>query len=141
MITELATAIKTFYDSSDGATLRAANTGGLFWQQAPQAVATSSNKPYTVYSFVSSSIDESMGGQNDRIERVDVQFSIFSRKDDGGVEIADISDKLMAWLDWNRFSITGSFTIIASERNGIGSIPVIDEIWQTSLFYTIWVDW
>ena len=137
MITELATAITTFYDSSDGDTLRAANTGGLYWQSAPQAAV----EPYTVFSFVSSSIDESMGGQNDRIERVDVQFSIFSRKDDGGVEIADISDKLMDWLDWNQFSIGGSFSIIASERNGIGNIPVIDEIWQTSLFYTIWVDW
>ena len=137
MKAELATAIKTFYDSDAGSALAAVNTGDLWWENAPQAVV----EPYIVFSFVSSSIDESMGGQNDRIEKVDTQFSIISRNDDGGVRIGDIETKLMAWLDWNNFSISGDFTIIAVERVGVGAGPVIDEIWQTTLFYSIWVDW
>ena len=137
MKAELATAIKTFYDSSDGSALSAVNTGDLWWENAPQATV----EPYIVFKFVSSSIDESMGGQNDRIEKVDTQFSIFSRNDDGGVQIGDIETKLMSWLDWQRFPISGDFSIIATERVGIGDGPVIDEIWQTTLFYSIWVDW
>ena len=137
MITELSTAIMTLYNGSEGATLRAANTGGMFWQNAPQAAV----EPYIVFSFVSSSIDDSMGGQNDRIEKVDVQFSMYSRKDDGGVEIANITRDVMNLFDWNSFAITGGFRILASERIGIGNVPVIDEIWQTTLFYSIWVDW
>jgi len=137
MKAELATAIKTYYDSSDGASLRALNTGDIWWENAPQAVT----EPYIVFSIVSSSIDESMGGQNDRIEKVDVQFSIISRNDDGGVELGQIETALMTWLDWNNFTISGAFTIIAVERVGVGSGPIIDEIAQTTLFYSIWVDW
>ena len=137
MKAELATAIKTFYDSSAGSALAALNTGDLHWENAPQAVS----EPYIVFSFVSSSIDDIMGGQNDRIENVDTQFSIISRKDDGGVEIGQIETDLMSWLDWNNFTIADDFTIIAVERIGVGAGPVIDEIAQTTLFYSIWVDW
>ena len=137
MKAELATAIKTFYDSSAGSALAALNTGDLHWENAPQTVS----EPYIVFSFVSSSIDDSMGGQNDRIEKVDTQFSIISRKDDGGVEIGQIETALMSWLDWNNFTIADDFTIIAVERIGVGAGPVIDEIAQTTLFYSIWVDW
>lgn len=127
----------TYYNGADGATLRAANTGGLYRQQAPQAVV----EPYTVFVIASSSIQDSMGGQTDRIETVDVNFNIVTRDDGGGVIGDDIADKLILWLDDKRFSISGSFSNIRTERIGITSISVTDEIWQTSLFYTIWVDW
>ena len=137
MITELSTAIITLYDGAEGDTLRAANTGGLFWQQAPQAVT----EPYAVFSFTGSSIDDSMGGQNDRIEKVDVQFNVVSRNGDGGVEAADIADKFMSLYDWNRFTISGSFTNLATERIGVTTIQITDEIWQVTLIYSICVDW
>ena len=137
MKAELATAIKTYYDSTAGSALATLNTGDIWWENAPQAVV----EPYIVFSFTSSSIEESMGGQNDRIEKVDVQFSIISRNDDGGVQLGQIETALMAWLDWNNFAMSGDFKIIAVERVGVGSGPIVDEIAQTTLFYSIWVDW
>ena len=136
MITALSTAIKTLYDAAGGATLRAANTGGLFWQQAPQAAS----EPYTVYSIVSSSVDDQMGGATARIERFDVQFSVISRAEDGGVELADIVRKLVDWFDERSLTMSG-FTHIRNERNGIAPIIVVDEVWQSTILYTIWVSW
>ena len=136
MITAVSTAIKTLYDGGTGATLRAVNTGGLYWEQAPQAV----QEPYTVYSFVSSAVDDQMGGISNRIERYDAQFSIFSRAEDGGVELGEIVIALENWFDEADMPITG-FRHIRNERNGTANIPVIDEVWQSTILYTIWISW
>ncbi len=134
---ELGQAIMTLYNGAEGAALRALNTGGMYRQNAPQAVT----EPYIVFSFSSSSIDDSMGGQNDRIEKVDTQFNIISRIDDGGAEADNIENAVMSLFDWNRFAISGSFTNLATERIGAGTEIVIDEIRQNTLNYSIWVDW
>ena len=137
MITSLMTAIKTAYDAGGGATLRAANTGGLWLHEAPQAVTA----PYTVMDWIGSSVDDSMGGQSGRIERAEVQFSIISRNDDGGREVAEIAGLLMSWIDWGTLTLQGNFTHLASERTGTGPLISVDDIWQQTLTYTFWLKW
>lgn len=141
MITAVNTAIMTLYNGGTGASLRAANTGGLHWEEAPQGAT----EPYTVLSIASSSIDDSMGGKTDRIERMDYQFSIFTRNVQGtqtnpGDQLATIVGLLIDWFDEATLSISG-FTHLRNERNGIGNVPVIDDIWQSTILYTIWFCW
>ena len=138
MITSLTTAIVNAYNAAGGASLRAVNTGGLHFHEAPQAVS----EPYTTFDWVGSATDDQMGGQAQRIERAEIQFSIISRTDsDGGREVAKIAGLLMSWLDWVSLTMTGGFTHIASERNGTGPLISIDDIWQQTLTYTIWYKW
>ncbi len=135
MITDVAKAIKTHYDTN-GATLQAQLTGGLFFQSA----GPNTSVPYGVWFWIGSSIDEEMGGQADRIEKADIQFSLFSQADDGGVEVAGLTDKLTALYDWANvaFTATSAFTAIAFERNGSSSITLIDDVWQSVMNYTVW---
>jgi hypothetical protein len=136
VITALTDAIKTLYDAAGGATLRAANTGGMFWQQAPQAA----QEPYTVYSIVASSVDDQMGGTDARIEKFDVQFAAISRAEDGGVELADIVRKIEDWFDEAVMPVSG-FSHLRNERNGIAPIIVVDKVWQSTILYTVWISW
>ena len=93
-----------------------------------------------MYSIVSSSVDDQMGGTDARIEQFDLQFSVISRAEDGGVELADIVRKLVDWFDERSLTMAG-FTHIRNERNGIAPIIVVDEVWQSTILYTIWVSW
>ena len=136
MITALTTAIDTLYEAAGGATLRAANTGGMYWQQAPQAA----QEPYTVYSIVASSVDDQMGGATARIERYDMQFAVISRAEDGGVELADIVRKIEDWFDEATMTVSG-FSHLRNERNGVAPIIVVDEVWQSTILYTVWISW
>ena len=136
MIGPLATAIKSAYDAAGGATLRAANTGGLWFTQAPQAVS----EPYTVFLWVGSAIDDQMGGATARIERCEIQFSVFSRAEDGGSEAADIATKLMSWFDESSLTVTGH-SHIRNERNGTSGVLSVDDVYMIVINYTIWVSW
>jgi len=137
MIDVITKAIKEYYDSASGAAVRAVNTGGLYFNQAPQTA----QEPYTVFMWVASAVDDYMGGSDNRIERADVQFSIFSRAEDGGVEITNISNKFMSWFDEANLTLDAPFKHIRNERNGTASIPIIDDVWQITLLYTIWFSW
>lgn len=132
MITQVAKAVKALYDGAGGAALRAVNTGGLWLQQAPEGTT----EPYMVLFIAGSTTDDMMGSATNRLERVDVQFNIYSKGDDGAVEAADILDKLIALFDWSTLTYTG-YTHIAVRRTGTADVGFVDEVWQMVALYEI----
>ena len=106
MIKTAAKAIYDAYNAAGGASLRALNTGGLYFQDAPQDVV----EPYTVFSWAGSVTDDTMGGQTNRIERAAITFNTFSKADDGGTEALDISSALESLYDWADLTMGGSFS-------------------------------
>ena len=139
MIADLMTAIKSRYLSDAGASLRAANTGGLWWQQAPQDTAM----PFVIVYWISSTCDDFAGGASDRIEKADLQFSVFSDAEDGGTEAADIIKKTQALYDWCALQLpTGStYTHLAFDRTGTGNMSLNEDgIWHAVILYTVWFE-
>ena len=132
MITQVAKAIKALYDGAGGAALRTVNTGGQWLQQAPEGTT----EPYIVIFITGSTTDDMMGAATNRLETVDVQFNIYSKADDGGVESADILDKLIALYDWSTLTYT-SYTHISVRRTGTANVGFVDEVWQMVALYEI----
>ena len=121
--------VKTLYDGSGGATLRAANPGGLWRERAPQK---------TTYPFIV--MHHLGGGQKDTfkeyIEHMTIQFNVYddSANDD---KIDDISSKLMALFDWCALTITG-YTHVVCQRTFSQSFRNEEEnIWQYVIQYYI----
>lgn len=133
MLTKFTKAIFDFYNATPGGdTLRTANTGGLWFAKAKDAVV----EPFIMFDIVGSTTDDWMGGNTDRMETVNLQFNIFSKADDGCVELADITDKLTDYFDWAVLTYT-TFTPIACKRTGIINVGFIDEVWQNTVLYEV----
>jgi hypothetical protein len=137
MIKQSATSIANYYDSNAGSALSVLNTGGLFFQDAPQDVT----EPYTVFSYAGSDIDEMMGGKLDKIERANFVFNTFSAANDGGIEALDISEQLQLAYDEADLTIPDDYTNIRFQRTGTSSIFYIDDVWQITNLYTLWLEW
>ena len=137
MIKQVVTSIGNHYDSNAASALSALNTGGLFFQDAPQNVT----EPYTVFSWTGSTTNEMMGGQRAKIENGDITFNTFSKADDGGTEALNISEALQAAFDEADLSLTDNFSSLRFGRNGTGPAFFVDEVWQVTNIYTIMVDW
>ena len=135
MITEALTAIKNLYDAGGaaGTALRAANTGGLWLEEAKDDVTP----PYITESWIGSDAEDEMGGR--AYEMATIQFDVFSKNDDGGIEAADIADKLIALYDDSSLTISGH-TFLAMIRNGTGAAIFIDDVWQVTITYSLWFD-
>ncbi len=132
MLTKFATAIYSLYTGAGGATLRAANTGGLWLAKGKDGVV----EPFIRFNIVGSTIEDMMGAIDNRLETVDLQFDIFSKADDGGVQVADITDKLTALYDWATLTYT-TFTHVACRRTGIINVGFVDEVWQNTALYEV----
>jgi len=133
MITQLATAIMTKFDADSGTTgFYDAINGQLWYQQAPQ----SATAPYAIFNWVGSTPDDYMGGTADRMETADIRFSIFSKADDGGIELAGLIKKCTALFDWSTLTYT-DYDHIKMERISTGPIIFVDEIWQNVISYEV----
>lgn len=133
MITEALTAIMNLYKGAGGVTLRAANTGGLWLQEAKDDVTP----PYSVCSWIASTTEHEMGGE--AYEIATIQFDVFSEAADGGTEALDIADKLMDLYNNASLSISGH-NHLAMLRDGTGAAIFIDDIWQITITYSLWFD-
>ena len=137
MITEVATAITNFYNSNAGSALSAINTGGLYFQDADQNVTA----PYTVFMWSGSTTDDMMGDKRAKFELAQLSFNTYSQKTDGGIEAAQISGLLQDAFDEANITLSGDFSSLRVQRTGTSSIFFIDDVWQITNLYTIWVDW
>ena len=104
-MTPLMAGIKSLYDGS--ATLKAAMTGGLFLELAPQGTA----RPYGVYQIIIARPDYFFTKVQ---EIVTVQFDIFASSSSVRT---DIYNKLTAVYDDARPTATGYTSIIMERKN------------------------
>ncbi len=126
---EIAEAITKKFNSS---IFKNSLTGGLYFQQAPQAP----DYPYGVFFFIGASYDEIMGGADDGIVEMAIQFSLFTDAPDGGTTMALLAERCSDTFDWQQLNVDG-FDYVKMQRDGMSAVTYTDEIWQTSLNYTL----
>ena len=138
IIEALTKAIMTKFNSPQGQNLRSVLTNGLFFQRAPD----DTDVPYAVFYWQSTDIDESMGGQSERIEKVSLQFNIFASDADAGQTVMNISEQMQLLFDWCTLEYPQGcdYRHIAFQRTSILPITNYDNYVQISLVYTAWVD-
>ena len=132
-------AVMTKYNSSDGDSLRAENTGGLWFTEAKQNVG----EPYTVFTWNASTPTDELGGTTDRYEQAEIRFDIYSENTNGGLEVVSIAGKLMALYDWSTLTLpTGSsYTYMAMRRENTTTVEFLEsKVWTISMNYIIWYD-
>lgn len=129
MITEVAEAVMNKFKAN--IVLRNALTG-LYFQQAPQNAVS----PYGVFYFNGATYEEIMGGANDNITTVDLQFNLFSSADDGGQEIAVLAEQLDNCFNWQELHADGYY-YIKMQRETIVDVGFVDEIWEVVIMYSL----
>jgi len=75
-------------------------------------------------------------GSSVNLRESEIQFSLFSRKTDGGSEITTLTQKLTDAFDWCTLSVTG-FSTYKCQRTALGALLYVDEIWQSTVSYEI----
>lgn len=133
MIRQVATAIKKQFD--DTIALTSALAGGLYFQQAPQEPAW----PYGVFYLLGGTRDEIMGTAEQCVKNVDVQFNLFSNLNDGGVQVAELSESLTAAFNWEDLTIA-DYNCVFVSPDGLPIIQMVDGIWQATVYYTIGIE-
>ena len=136
MISNVATAIMTrFNENPAGNALRAALTGGLWFTEAKKSVSF----PYGVFTWDGSNIEEITGDRTNGIEIASVTVSLYSKNDDGGVEIFAIVQKFIDLYDWATLTYpAGQYTELAIQRTSIINRGKIDNVWTIDLSYNVW---
>ena len=132
MIAQIAKAITQKFNSE--ADLNNALLGSLYFQQAPQEATF----PYGVFYFNGVTQDEIMGDANDSIQQVDIQFNLFSEKADGGAELATLSELFNTAFNWQNVYVDG-YHYLKMQRENILPLIYVDEIWQITMNYSLWL--
>ena len=117
----------------NGSTLKSSLVD-LYFQEAPQGKSF----PYGVFYYNGSTQEEIMGGPDDNITQVDIQFNLFTEEDDGGGEISKLTELLNDTYHWQTLLIDG-WRNIKTQRVAILSTTFVDNIWQASIDYEIWM--
>lgn len=131
MITEIAEAVMLKFNASD---LVGSLTGGLYFQQAAQDVSF----PYGVFYFMGATQEEIMGAAMNSIAEIELQFNLFSSLEDGGTQIANISDMLFEVFHWQMLNIS-DYSYIKMQRESILPLTFIDEVWQSTSMFSLWM--
>jgi hypothetical protein len=132
VIAQIAKAIMNKYNGETE--LKNALTGGLYFQQAPQGATF----PYGVFYFNGATQQEIMGAADDSIQEVDIQFNLFSEKEDGGEELAILSELFNTAFNWQDIYASG-YHYIKMQRENILPLIYVDEIWQITTNYSLWI--
>lgn len=106
----------------------------LYFQQAPQGKTF----PYGVFYFNGTTQEEIMGSAFNNITSVDIQFNLFTDDDDGGETISKLTELLDETYHWQNLYIDG-WTYVKMQRTATLNIAYVDEIWQSSTDYELWI--
>ena len=68
-----------------------------------------------------------------------IQFNLFSDKQDGGEEIAFLTEQLNDSFNWITLIIE-DYRSVKMSRESIGPIQYTDEYWQSTIFYELWME-
>lgn len=126
MIVEVAEAIMQQYKAD--VVLKNAFT--MYYEQAPEELTGS----YCVFYILGGSRDEIMGGADDCIKNLDVQFNLFSDIRDGGETIAMLKKFLSTCYDWTTLKVD-EYSCIKMEPISWSALPVVDNIRQITVIY------
>ena len=107
---------------------------GLYFQQAPPDVSM----PYGVFYFNGATQEEIMGGADNNITQVDIQFNLFTDADDGGGTIAVLVDLLNECYHWKTLLLNG-WQCTKFQRVDIMNMAFVDNIWQSTIDYELWM--
>lgn len=131
-------AVMTKYNSAGALNLRNALTGGLWFNRAPD----NTEVPYAVFFWNGTEIDDMMGGQNERIEKVNLQFNIYAGNEDAGASLMNIEDLMQTLFDWCALEYPQGcdYRHVAFQRTAILPMTNYDNYFQITLVYTAWVD-
>ena len=77
-----------------------------------------------------------MGSAWNNITDVSLQFSLFEDSQDGGSTIATIAELLDNAFHWTEIYPEG-YRWIKMQRQSVGPVTFIDEIWQVNIFYEL----
>ncbi|MHC4499958.1 MAG: hypothetical protein ACYS21_12690 [Planctomycetota bacterium] len=130
MMEEVKIAVMDKYKAHPG--LTGALTGGLFFQQAPQY----SDEPYGVFYIMGGSYEEIMGTADDNITEVVIQFNLFSAALDGGQEMSDMVDELLACYSWQTLDVTG-YNCLKMQPNEVPRLSFVNDVSQASMTYSL----
>ncbi len=108
--------------------------GRLYFQQALQE----DEFPYGTFMFNSITQEEIMGAGSNNITQVDIQFNLFSNDMEGGEGISHLTQLLLDCYHWNELIIDG-WTCLKMQRETVLPILFIDEIWQSSNDFSLWI--
>lgn len=108
--------------------------GRLYFQQALQEETF----PYGTFIFNGITQDEIMGAGSNNITQVDIQFNLFSDDMEGGEGISHLTQLLWHCFHWNELIIDG-WTCLKMQRETVLPILYIDEIWQSSNDFSLWI--
>ncbi len=126
MIVEICEAIMKQYKAD--VVLKNAFT--MYYEQAPEELTGS----YCVFYILGGSRFEIMGGADDCIKNLDVQFNLFSDTADGGETIAILKKFLSTCFDWVTLRVDG-YDCIKMEPVSWSALPVMDKIRQITVIY------
>ncbi|MAE81616.1 MAG: hypothetical protein CMB80_02685 [Flammeovirgaceae bacterium] len=132
MIEIIAKSIRSHFTSNSD--LNTLLGGRMYFQKAPQEPVM----PYCVFYINNVGKQEIMSTVDDRIDEVDIQFNLYTNADDGGLQIADMAEKLDSAFDWQTVTVTG-YSLIKMQRTNIANINAVDDIWQSVIDYELWV--
>ena len=130
LVKTVAKAFRSVYDNSDD--LKEHLPGGLWFTLAKEDI----NRPYGVFTWDGSEIDEICGGREDRLETVRITVSLYAFGDDGGEQVFDAADAFMAAYDWATLVYNG-FQHIRCQRVATINQGLLDNIWQVDIEYEL----
>lgn len=130
MIVEIAKSIFGNYNTD--MELRAVLTGGMYYQHAKDNAVM----PYGVFSLIGIGQLELMGGTlaTNNLTDCQVQFDLYSKLADGGVKMADITEKLWTAYNWKTLVVTG-YNLIKMQHLSTQPDMITDEIRQVTVLY------
>tara|TARA_Y100000310_G_scaffold308277_1_gene351223 strand:+ start:227 stop:628 length:402 start_codon:yes stop_codon:yes gene_type:complete len=129
MIIEVAEGIIEQYRQS-----RNLNLTGLYYVQAPQDATL----PYGVFSFVTITKAEFMGDADANIKEFEIQVNMYSDSDDGGAEISALADDFTEYFNWKEVYVEG-YEYIKMQEMSIIPVGIVDEVWQVTMMYNLWI--
>jgi hypothetical protein len=136
MITDIAQAIMTkFNETPAGDALRLVMTGGLWFTEAKDNVSF----PYGVFTFDGSNVDEIAGPTRTGIETASVTVSLYSKNDDGGLQIFDIEEKWLDLFDSSvlTYPVGSKYSHVQITRMSTINRGKIDNVWTFALLYDV----
>lgn len=104
----------------------------MYFQQSPQDVIS----PYVVFYIIGITQEEIMGDADDNVTDITIQFNIFTDTSDGGQHLALLMKRITNCYDWNDVFVKG-YNCLRMQREAIGPVLYIDEIWQNNIDYTL----
>lgn len=130
MMEEVKIAVMDKFKAHPG--LKGALCDRLFFDHAPQY----SDSPYGIFRIGPVTQEEIMGGADDNIKDISIQFSVLSAALDGGEELSILIDEVRACYDWQTLDVSG-YNHMKMQPDIVQSLGCTNEVWQAEIFYSL----